>query len=124
MGRVTSDEVRAEAVGSLRDLEREIGVAPSIFTYPSGDFNAEVVHILECEVFELAFTIVRGVNDMHGADQLWLWLINVGQRINLRIFRVRLLPWSLYLNRWRPLSGRKWRLQAHPCQISHRYMSP
>jgi hypothetical protein len=42
---------------------------------------------------------------MHGADQLRLRRINIGRRTNLSLFRARLLPWSLYLNRLRPLSG-------------------
>ena len=105
MNRVTSAEVRAEALGSLRDLEREIGSAAPIFAYPSGGFNDEVVRILREEGFRLAFTTVRGVNDMQFADRLRLRRINIGRRTNLSIFRARLLPWSLYLNRWRPLSG-------------------
>jgi peptidoglycan/xylan/chitin deacetylase (PgdA/CDA1 family) len=105
MNRVTPAEVRAEALGSLRDLEREIGSAAPIFAYPSGGFNDEVVRILREEGFRLAFTTVRGVNDMQHADRLRLRRINVGRRTNLSIFRARLLPWSLYLNRWRPVSG-------------------
>jgi len=105
MNRVSLEEVRAEAVGSLRDLEREIGAVPPIFAYPSGGFNDEVVRILAREGFAMAFTTVRGVNDMRIADQLRLRRINIGRRTNLALFRARLLPWSLYLNRWRPLSG-------------------
>jgi peptidoglycan/xylan/chitin deacetylase (PgdA/CDA1 family) len=105
MNRVSLEEVRAEAVGSLRDLEREIGAVPPIFAYPSGGFNDEVVRLLAREGFKLAFTTVRGVNDMRAADLLRLRRINIGWRANLSIFRARLLPWSVYLNRWRPLSG-------------------
>ena len=105
MNRVTPDQVRAEAVGSLRDLERELGQVPPIFAYPSGGFNDEVVRILRREGFTLAFTTVRGVNDMYEADRMRLRRINIGRRTNLSLFRARLLPWSLYLNRWRPLSG-------------------
>jgi peptidoglycan/xylan/chitin deacetylase (PgdA/CDA1 family) len=105
MNRVGPAEVRAEAVGSLRDIERETGTAVPIFAYPSGSFNDEVVSILREEGFKLAFTTVRGLNDMPTADRMRLRRINVGRRTNLSIFRARLLPWSLYLNRWRPLSG-------------------
>jgi peptidoglycan/xylan/chitin deacetylase (PgdA/CDA1 family) len=105
MNRVSPNEVHAEAVGSLRDLEREIGQVAPIFAYPSGGFNDEVVHTLAREGFKLAFTTVRGINDMHDADRLRLRRINIGRRVNMSIFRARLLPWSLYLNRWRPLSG-------------------
>jgi len=105
MNRVSAKEVRTEVVESLHDLEREIGVALPIFAYPSGGFNNEVVNILKQEGIKLAFTTVRGVNDMCKADLLRLRRINIGWRTNLSIFRARLLPWSLYLNRWRPLSG-------------------
>jgi peptidoglycan/xylan/chitin deacetylase (PgdA/CDA1 family) len=105
MNRVSPEEVRAEVLGSLRDLEREIGAALPVFAYPSGGFNDEVVRILRHEGVKLAFTTVRGVNDMRDADRLRLRRINIGWRTNLSIFRARLLPWSLYMNRWRPLSG-------------------
>jgi peptidoglycan/xylan/chitin deacetylase (PgdA/CDA1 family) len=105
MNRVEPDEVRDEAVGSLRDLEREIGRVPPIFAYPSGGFNDNAVRILEHEGFALAFTTVRGVNDLHHADRLRLRRINIGRRTPLSVFRARLLPWSIYLNRWRPLTG-------------------
>ena len=105
LNRVSLEEVQAEAVGSLRDLEREVGVVPPIFAYPSGAFNSEVVRVLERERFVLAFTTVRGINDLSTADRLRLRRINVGRRVTLGLFRTRLLPWSLYLNRWRPLSG-------------------
>jgi peptidoglycan/xylan/chitin deacetylase (PgdA/CDA1 family) len=105
MNRVSLEEVRAEAVGSLRDLEREIGPVPPIFAYPSGGFNDAVVRVLKREGFALAFTTVRGINDLGAADRLRMRRINIGRRTTLAVLRARLLPWSLYLNRWRPLSG-------------------
>jgi len=105
MNRVSLDEVRAEAVGSLRDLEREIGSALPIFAYPGGGLNDEVVRLLEREGFALAFTTLPGINDLRRADPLRLRRINVGQRTNLTVLRARLLPWTLYLNRWQPLLG-------------------
>ncbi len=103
MNRVSLDEVRAEAVGSLRDLEREIGSALPIFAYPSGGLSDEVVRLLEREGFVLAFTTLPGINDMREVDPLRLRRINVGPRTNLTTLRARLLPWTLYLNRWQPL---------------------
>ncbi len=103
MNRVSLDEVRAEALGSLSDLEREIGATLPIFAYPSGGFNDEVVRLLEREGFALAFTTGPGINDLRQAHPLRLRRINVGQRTTLPVLRVRLLPWSVYLNRWQPL---------------------
>lgn len=105
MNRISPEEAQAEAVGSLRDLEREIGPVPPIFAYPSGGFNDEVVRVLEREGFALAFTTGRGINDLRDADRLRLRRINVGRRATLAVLRAQLLPWSVYLQRWRPLFG-------------------
>jgi peptidoglycan/xylan/chitin deacetylase (PgdA/CDA1 family) len=105
MNRISPKEAQAEAVGSLRDLEREIGPVPPIFAYPSGGFNDEAVRVLEREGFALAFTTGRGINDLRETDWLRLRRINVSGRTTLAVLRTRLLPWSMYFNRWRPLSG-------------------
>lgn len=105
MNRVSLAQARDEALGSLDDLRRETGTAAPIFAYPSGGFDDAVVRLLAREGFMLAFTTVRGINDLRDADHLRLRRINVGRRATLAVFRARLLPWSLYLNRWRPLSG-------------------
>ncbi len=105
MNRVLPEEARAEAVGSLRDLEREVGPVAPVFAYPSGGFNDEVVRALEREGFALAFTTARGINDLRTADRLRLRRINVGRRTTLAALRAQLLPWSLVLNRWQPLAG-------------------
>jgi peptidoglycan/xylan/chitin deacetylase (PgdA/CDA1 family) len=101
MNRVSPEEARAEAIGSLRDLERQIGPVLPIFAYPSGGYTDEVVRILEHEGFILAFTTIHGVNDVQHADRLRLRRINVGRRTSLALLRAQLLPWSIYLNRWR-----------------------
>jgi len=105
MNRVSLDEARAEAVGSLRDLEREIGAALPVFAYPSGGVNDEIVRLLEREGFTLAFTTMPGINDLGKVHPLRLRRINVGQRTNLTVLRAQLLPWTIYLNRWQPLPG-------------------
>lgn len=105
MNRVSPEEARAEAAGSLCDLEREIGSAPPIFAYPSGGFSDEVVRVLEREGFALAFTTGRGINDLRTADRLRLRRINVGQRATLPVLRAQLLPWSIVLHRRRPIAS-------------------
>jgi peptidoglycan/xylan/chitin deacetylase (PgdA/CDA1 family) len=104
MNRISSEEARAEAVGSLQDLERRIGAVLPVFAYPSGAFNAETVRVLEREGFLLAFTTTRGLNDLRRADRLRLRRINVGRRASLEALRAQLLPWSIYFNRWLPIS--------------------
>ena len=105
MNNVSPTEAQAEAAGSLGDLEREIGSALPILAYPSGGFNDEVVCAMKRAGFALAFTTGRGVNDLRRVDRLRLRRINVGRRTSLGLLRAQLLPWSVYLNRWMPLSG-------------------
>ena len=105
MNRVSPEEAQAEAAGSLRDLEREIGPVPPIFAFPSGGFNDEAVRALEREGFVLAFTTGPGINHLRETNWLRLRRINVSQRATVAVLRARLLSWSVYFNRWRPLSG-------------------
>ena len=100
MNRVSPERARAEATGSLRDLEREIGPVLPILAYPGGGFDNQVVRGLEQDGFALAFTTVRGLNDLRGADRLRLRRINVGLRTPLAAIRVQLLPVMVHLNRW------------------------
>jgi peptidoglycan/xylan/chitin deacetylase (PgdA/CDA1 family) len=105
LNRVSTEEARDEAVGSLRDLEREIGDVAPILAYPDGRVTDDVVRALERAGFVLAFTIVRGTNDLRTADRLRLRRINVGERAALSVLRARLLQATPYLNQWRPLAG-------------------
>lgn len=105
LNRVSPEELRAEVVDSLGDLQREIGATPPFFAYPSGGFDDQVVRTLREEGVLLAFTTVYGVNDLRSLDPLRIRRINVGSRTNLSLFRARLLPWAVYLNRWLPLAS-------------------
>lgn len=100
MNRVSLERAREEVVGSMRDLEREIGSALPIFAYPSGGFNAEVVRLLQQEGIKLAFTTVRGINDWRTADPLRLRRINVGPGTTLPLLRAQFLPGTVHLNRY------------------------
>jgi peptidoglycan/xylan/chitin deacetylase (PgdA/CDA1 family) len=98
MNRISPEEAREEVVGSLRDLEREIGSVLPIFAYPSGGFNDAVVRVLEQAGVKLAFTTRRGINDLCRPDPLRLRRINVGQRTTLAALRAQLLPWLRYIS--------------------------
>jgi len=103
MNRISVAEARAEAVGSLRDLEREVGPVARVLAYPGGAFNPAVTETLRREGFALAFTTIRGINDLQIADRLRLRRINVGRHTTLGVLRAQLLPWARFLNRlWRP----------------------
>jgi peptidoglycan/xylan/chitin deacetylase (PgdA/CDA1 family) len=105
MNRISPAEMQAEAVGSLRDLEREVGQTPPIFAYPSGGFSDEVVQVLARAGFALAFTTASGINDLRAPDRLRLRRIGIGQRATLAVVRARLLSWPIYRERWRALGG-------------------
>jgi hypothetical protein len=63
------------------------------------------VQILKQEGIVLAFTTVSGVNNLRSADPLRLRRINIGSRTTFPLFRARLLPWSMVLDRRLPLAS-------------------
>jgi peptidoglycan/xylan/chitin deacetylase (PgdA/CDA1 family) len=93
LDRLPRQAVRDEIVGSLEDLEREIGVTPPVFAYPAGAQDAYVAGILEEAGFELAFATTRGTNDLRRTDWMRLRRINVGRASGLPLIRAQLLPW-------------------------------
>lgn len=102
MNRMSLEEARDEAVGSLRDIEREIGSQPPVLAYPAGGCTVEVARMLESEGFKLAFTTERGLNDMASADRLLLRRINIGRGTTTNLLRVQMLPLMKHASRWLP----------------------
>jgi len=98
MNRISPQEAQAEALGSLQDLEAEIGSAPPIFAYPGGGINDEVVQGVAQAGFALAFTTGRGLNNWQTADRLRLGRINIGPRTTLTALRMQLLPQFKYVS--------------------------
>lgn len=98
INRISSERVRTEVAGSIQDLAYEVGSAVPVFAYPSGGVNERVVRIIADEGIELAFTTVRGLNDVQHAHPLRLRRINVGQATTMALFRAQLLPWMIFLN--------------------------
>jgi peptidoglycan/xylan/chitin deacetylase (PgdA/CDA1 family) len=105
LSRVSLDEARTEAVGSLRDLERQVGPVPHVFAYPSGQLTPDIVRVVRQAGFALGFATTSGINDLRTADRLQLRRINVGQRTNVAVLTARLLPWSTYIRPWRAFAG-------------------
>lgn len=85
---------REEIAGSRADLERAVGGAPPVFSFPSGQHTDEVVALLEEEGVELAFTTGRGVNDLRRPDWLRMRRINIGGRSSLPVIRAQLLSFA------------------------------
>jgi peptidoglycan/xylan/chitin deacetylase (PgdA/CDA1 family) len=101
MTQLAAEEVRQEIVGSQHDLQREVGEALPIFCYPSGSHDDAVVNVLREENFTVAFTTLKGQNDLHTADLLRLRRTNMTRRTSLPIFRAKLWRWGAYVDRWR-----------------------
>ena len=99
VNRISLEEAREEAVGSLEDLKREIGSALPIFAYPSGEFSNDVVSVLKREGFSLAFTTKRGINNIAHMNPLRIQRINVGGRTTLPVLRAQLLSWTVHFNK-------------------------
>jgi peptidoglycan/xylan/chitin deacetylase (PgdA/CDA1 family) len=87
VGRAEAEE---EVLGSLGDLEREVGPTPRVFAHPGGA-GAGMTSLLAEQGFELAFLTRRGVNDVTRPDWLRLRRINVGRSFGLAGIRVQLL---------------------------------
>ena len=101
MTQLTPEDLRREVVGSQGDLKREIGATLPIFCYPSGSHDDAVVEVLREENFTVAFTTMKGQNDLRTADLLRLRRTNMTRRTSLPIFRVKLMRWGSYMDRWR-----------------------
>jgi peptidoglycan/xylan/chitin deacetylase (PgdA/CDA1 family) len=94
LDRVPRERIREEIVGSLEDLEREIGtVARRVLAYPSGGLSDAVVDVVREVGFELAFSTKRGNNHVGRADWLRLRRIHVSRRFGFPALRAQLLPW-------------------------------
>lgn len=102
MNRMPLSEARDEAVGSLADIEREVGGQPPVLAYPAGGCTYEVARMLEREGFRLAFTTERGLNDMRSADRLLLCRINVACGTSDALLRAQMLPVMKHASRWLP----------------------
>jgi peptidoglycan/xylan/chitin deacetylase (PgdA/CDA1 family) len=97
LDRLPLARAREEVIGSVEDLEQELGAAPPVFAYPGGGYTDALVSWMETAGFELAFTTARGGNDLRRADWLRLRRINVGRRSSVPLLRAQLLSWPARL---------------------------
>ncbi len=91
LSRLPLNQVAGELVGSLEDLEREVGPTPRAFAYPAGGHSRQVVQVLADSGFEIAFTTERGTNHLGHAQWLELDRRNVGVRSSLGVLRLQML---------------------------------
>jgi peptidoglycan/xylan/chitin deacetylase (PgdA/CDA1 family) len=97
MDRIAPEQAESEAVGSLRDLQDQVGSVQPIFAYPDGRFSSEVIERLRRAGFAMAYTTIRGTNDMPRADPLKLRRNNI-QQLTVPVLRARLINAALPLN--------------------------
>ena len=95
LNQLSPEEIKEEVRGSLQDIEREIGTVLPIFAYPDGRFNDEVVEAVKRAGIVVAFTTIRGSNDIKQADRLRLRRINVGPSATTSVLRAWLLHATL-----------------------------
>lgn len=95
LNRITPDAARDEILGSLHDLQQQVGDAIKMLAYPAGGLDDRVVNVLRDEGFELAFTTERGINNLRTSDRLRLKRLNVGRLAPDAMVRVQLLGWTL-----------------------------
>lgn len=95
------EEVRQEIRGSRRDLQRELGTVPPIFSFPFGLHNDRVIEVVREEGFELAVTCRDGHNKIPATHPLRLRRTNITRRSSSFVFRLRLLRAVSYADRWR-----------------------
>lgn len=93
LNQVPLDRAAEEILGSARDLEREIGTSPPVFSLPAGGHSAELVQWLASSPFEVVFTTTRGNNDINAADWHRLRRINVGRRTVPPLLGMQFLSW-------------------------------
>jgi peptidoglycan/xylan/chitin deacetylase (PgdA/CDA1 family) len=99
--RIGPAQLADEIAGSLQDLGRECGAALPVFSYPSGAHDERVVAAARAAGVELAFTQIDGHNDLRDVDPLRLHRTNITRRTTPAVFRLRLLRWVAYVDRWR-----------------------
>ena len=93
LNRISAEDAVSEAVGSLRDLEREVGDVPKCFAYPGGVYPEGTPERLRDAGFTAGVTARRGTNAIGSADPLHLRRINVGLATSLSLLRAQLVPW-------------------------------
>jgi glycosyltransferase involved in cell wall biosynthesis len=89
LSRVGPERVAEEVAGSVDDLRRETGCAPTAFAYPGGDVPPGADDALRAAGVRIAFATAHGVNPLDACDWLALGRINVGRRTGAIALRAR-----------------------------------
>ncbi len=93
-------EVRKEVLGSMQDLQREIGPVLPIFAYPNGNNSAEIRQILREAGIKAAFSMLRGFNNLDTEDPLGLRRVNITQKTTVKMLQWRLKKSVSFFDLW------------------------
>lgn len=93
--------IREELRASMSDLTEHVGPCPRTICYPYGFHDDRVVRIAREEGFELGFTNIDGRNRPDRMDPLRLRRTNITRRTSPLLFRLRMQPWFVPVDRWR-----------------------
>jgi len=99
LDRIPEDAAREEIRRSRGVLEARIGGILPALAYPSGHLDERVAQLVREEGFEVAFTTVRGVNDLRHADPVMLRRTNIGRRTPDALIRLQMTAVSRHWNR-------------------------
>lgn len=101
--RLPAQDLAGEIGGSQQDLQRRIGKALPVFSYPDGGYDRQVMQVVEEQGFEMAFTTRDRRNHLQGRSRCLLEMgrTNITRRTTASIFRLRLWPPFVYLDAWR-----------------------
>jgi len=104
LNRMSANSVRSEIVGSIQDIEDNIGgtISP-VFAYPAGGYSKQVVSILIDLGIQLAFTTCRGINRISQMDRLRIRRINVDSLTRLSFYRAQLTCQARFGNKLFPM---------------------
>jgi len=100
--------MRAEVSESRATLERELGVAPEVLSYPVGGsnaFSADVIEALKAEKFRIGCSYISGSNRLPLGDLYALQRLPVEQYIDQDWFCGMLVSPELFSHRKRQRSG-------------------
>lgn len=107
--KLSSEGAYQEILGSKLDLECKLGIAIDVFSYPFGDYDANVQKLVERAGFSASCTVNAGVNtvitpllalrrvEIHGTDSLFDFALAVcfgerkealWRRLKLRVFKI------------------------------------
>jgi hypothetical protein len=116
---LTMEEVIDEIEGARLDLERELGVAPPLFSYPHGQSDPRALAVLKAQGILVSFTAFArdpSVNRLHRSNPLLLRRDGVNGAASFPEFRLSLtslwagMPPKLGVTGW----GSRWLERRRP----------